>query len=134
MDTVSKRVRSQMMASVPQKNTKPEVIVRRMLHGLGYRFRLHQKDLPGTPDIVLSRHRKVIFVHGCFWHRHGCRKTTTPSSNREFWLEKFEANRKRDMKVTSQLRSQGWTALVVWECQTIRQSWLNARLLKFMDE
>ena len=134
MDIVSKGVRSRMMAAVPQRDSKPELIVRRTLHWLGYRFRLHQKELPGTPDIVLPRHSKVIFVHGCFWHRHGCRRTTTPQSNTDFWIKKFEANRKRDRRVRTSLRSMGWSVLVVWECQTLRESWLTERLLKFMDE
>ena len=123
-----------MMAAVPQANTKPELIVRRMVHALGYRFRLHRRDLPGRPDIVLPRLKKVIFVHGCFWHRHGCRRTTTPESNMEFWQTKFADNKKRDRRVIRELRWLGWVALVVWECQTQRPTWLIGRLERFLGE
>ncbi len=123
-----------MMAAVPQANTKPEIIVRQMVHALGYRFRLHRKDLPGRPDIVLSRLSKVIFVHGCFWHRHGCRKTTTPESNFEFWQGKFAENKARDRRIIRELEKLGWTPLVVWECQTQRPTWMQDRLERFLDE
>lgn len=134
MDIVSPSTRSRMMASVPQKNSKPEVVVRRLVHVLGFRFRLHRRDLPGSPDIVLPRLRKVIFVHGCFWHRHGCRRTTTPASNVRFWTAKFEANTLRDRKAIRLLRDEGWESLIVWECQTKRLEWLKLRLANFLKE
>lgn len=134
MDIVAPRVRSRMMAAVPQVNTKPEIIVRQTLHALGYRFRLHRKDLPGRPDIVLSRLNKVIFVHGCFWHRHSCRRTTTPKSNSEFWQTKFDENKARDRRIIRKLKKLSWTVLVVWECQTQRPTWLLNRLERFLDE
>ena len=111
--------RSALMARVRQKGTEPELSVRRCLHRLGYRFRLHRKDLPGTPDIVLPKHRKVIFVHGCFWHRHpGCTKTTTPKTRTEFWKNKFRSNMRRDRLNLRYLRESGWEPYVVWECET----------------
>jgi DNA mismatch endonuclease (patch repair protein) len=107
------------MARVGQKNTKPEMIARRALHRLGFRFRLHRSDLPGSPDIVLPKYRTAIFVHGCFWHRHpGCRKATTPKTRREFWVRKFEQNVSRDRRNENDLRSAGWEVLTVWECET----------------
>jgi len=111
--------RSRIMKAVGQKNTRPEMIVRRILHALGYRFRLHRRDLPGSPDIVLPKYRTAIFVHGCFWHRHeGCAKATTPKTRRAFWEDKFEANRVRDRKAIIALQYLGWNVQVVWECQT----------------
>ncbi|WP_420916828.1 very short patch repair endonuclease [Pseudomonas protegens] len=107
------------MRAVPQKNSKPELLVRSLLHSLGLRFRIHRKDLPGTPDIVLPRYRAVIFIHGCFWHRHpGCRYATTPKTRQEYWLPKFEANVQRDVRKETQLEELGWRVLIVWECET----------------
>lgn len=111
--------RSRIMGAVRQKNTGPETIVRQILHGLGLRFRLHRKDLPGTPDIVLPKHRSVVFVHGCFWHRHsGCSKTTFPKTRAGFWQEKFDRNVNRDLRNERALCDQGWKVIVVWECET----------------
>jgi len=108
-----------MMASVGGKNTKPERVVRRYLHRLGFRFGLHAKRLPGRPDVVLPKYRTVVFVHGCFWHHHpGCRYAIVPKTRREFWLEKFEKNAERDARNISDLKSEGWEVIVVWECQT----------------
>lgn len=119
MDKLNEKQRSWLMSRVRRTNTRPEIVVRRILHRLGLRFRLHAKKLPGRPDIVLSRWRIVIFVHGCFWHRHnGCSKTTTPSSNKGFWLDKFATNVKRDKRCRRQLRDAGWRVIVVWECET----------------
>lgn len=110
--------RSRNMAAIRGKNTLPELALRRMIHGLGLRFRLHRRDLPGRPDIVLPRHRTVVFVHGCFWHRHeGCRYTTTPKSRLEFWQAKFDANVARDHRTRITLEEMGWRVLVVWECE-----------------
>lgn len=110
------------MSRVGSKNTKPELLVRSMLHGMGYRFRLHRKDLPGSPDIVLPKHGAVVFVHGCFWHQHpGCRKATLPRNNSEFWKTKLERNMRRDAENQRRLLESGWRVLVLWECE-IRSS------------
>lgn len=107
-----------MIAAVKQKNTRPEHAVRSTLFKLGYRFRLHQKDLPGRPDIVLPRHKLVIFVHGCFWHQHsGCRKARRPTSNTAYWHGKLNENVERDMRKSHQLLELGWRVGVVWQCQ-----------------
>lgn len=132
MDVVSAIVRSRMMAAVPQKDSKPETVVRRAVHRMGYRYRLHVRDLPGSPDLVFPRLRKVIFVHGCFWHRHRCRRATTPATRRTFWLTKFAENRARDRRSIRALRRDGWDVYVVWECWTRRGEWLDTRLLKFL--
>ena len=132
MDIVSPETRSRMMAAVPQADSKPEVVVRRLLHRMGFRFRLHRKDLPGSPDIVLPRLKKVIFVHGCYWHRHGCRKTTMPSSNVGFWRDKFAANKARDRRVIRKLKRMEWESLVVWECQTFKIEWLKRKMTRFL--
>lgn len=123
------------MAAVGPRDTRPELVVRRILHGLGYRFRLHRKDLPGRPDIVLPRYGTAIFVHGCFWHRHPrCRKTTTPKTNRDFWQEKFRANRRRDRRNVRDLQRQGWHVIVVWECETQHPDVLADRLNHELQE
>lgn len=132
MDIVSRQVRSRMMAAVPQKHTRPELVVRKLAHALGFRFRLHVKGLPGSPDMVFPRLRKVVLVHGCFWHRHGCRQTTTPATRRRFWQEKFAANVARDRRDTLSLRRDGWDVLVIWECQTRRGPSLAGRLARFL--
>lgn len=116
-DVVSKAVRSRMMGGIRGKNTKPEIIVRRWLHANGYRFRLHARDLAGSPDIVLPKWGALVFVHGCFWHRHdGCRYATTPASRRDFWEAKLEANKVRDQRNGYLLVEQGWRVAAVWEC------------------
>ena len=134
-DALSPSQRSACMASIKSRDTAPEMCVRRMVHGLGFRFRLHRADLPGTPDLVLPRLRKVIFVHGCFWHLHSCRKgRTAPQTRVEFWRAKRESNSARDKTVIASLRRSGWRVLVVWECQTHvkANSQLQSRLLKFL--
>ncbi|MFO0858512.1 MAG: very short patch repair endonuclease [Phycisphaerales bacterium] len=129
IDTLSSEQRSRCMAAVKGRDTTPELAVRRMVHGLGYRYRLHASDLPGKPDIVLRRWHAVIFVHGCFWHRHRCRfGQATPRTRAAFWRKKFERNIARDRRVRADLRRQGWRVLVVWECQ-LRDSERIARLL-----
>lgn len=118
VDFLSPTERSERMSRIRSKDTVPEVTLRRSLHALGLRFRLHRRDLPGRPDIVLPRHRVVIFVHGCFWHRHaGCKIATTPKSNTAFWIEKFERNVARDVRSTELLKAQGWRVIVAWECE-----------------
>lgn len=117
IDVVDNVTRSRMMAGILSKDTKPEMIVRRYLHASGYRYRLHRKDLPGKPDLVLSKYRLAIFIHGCFWHRHpGCIYATTPNNRREFWEEKLTGNVLRDQKQMSQLLVDGWRVLFIWEC------------------
>lgn len=122
-------VRSKIMRAVGRKDTGPELIVRRLLHALGYRFRLHKKELPGSPDIVLPRHRMAIFVHGCFWHRHKrCRKATTPKTRVEFWQRKFDRNMERDAANIICLQANGWRVLVIWECEIKDTKKLKVRL------
>ena len=116
-DIVDKLTRSRMMAGIRGKDTKPELALRRALHARGFRFRLHVKKVPGRPDLVFPKHRAVVFVHGCFWHRHaGCRYTTTPSTRPEFWQTKFEANLARDAAIQDALIQTGWRVAMVWEC------------------
>ena len=117
------------MSRQRQKDTRPEILTRRILHRLGHRFRTGNRDLPGSPDIANRRRRWAVFVHGCYWHRHeGCSRATTPKRNRGFWLEKFEANQARDLRVADELRDQGFTVLTVWECQTSDLDALEERL------
>jgi DNA mismatch endonuclease, patch repair protein len=117
-DTLSSERRSWNMSRIKGHNTGPEVRLRSLLHRAGFRFRLHAKELPGRPDIVLPRYRTTIFVHGCFWHRHtGCRNATTPSTRKAFWQEKFDGNVRRDERNRSELVAEGWTVVVVWECE-----------------
>jgi DNA mismatch endonuclease (patch repair protein) len=123
--------RSAIMRAVKSKDTKPEIAVRRALHRLGFRFRLHRRDLPGRPDIVLPGRRLAIFVHGCFWHRHfNCRKATIPKTRIDFWIAKFEANTERDHQVERELVAAGWKVLVIWECQTKKPEKLTGALLR----
>ncbi len=121
-DKVSEEVRSWMMSRVRGKDTTPERIVRSLLHKMGYRFRLHRQDLPGNPDIVLPRHKKIILVHGCFWHQHiGCPKANRPNSRKEFWDKKLNENIKRDKWNLRELEELGWNSHIIWECQTKRE-------------
>jgi len=126
--------RSLIMRSVGRKDTGPEMAVRRLLHAQGFRFRLHRKELPGSPDIVLPKHRLAIFVHGCFWHRHpGCPKATTPKTRSKFWLDKFRSNQERDRRVTRQLQRLGWEVMVVWGCETKNPDALRNRLRELLE-
>lgn len=125
-DRISKEHRSWNMSQIRGKDTRPEIIVRSLLHRMGYRFRLHRKNLPGKPDIVLPKYKTVIFVHGCFWHRHrGCKFAYTPKSRKRFWENKFAANTKRDIDVRRQLRRLGWKTLVIWECELAKTTRLK---------
>lgn len=118
MDIVSKEKRSRMMSGIKGKNTKPELLLRSALHKLGFRFRIQRKDLPGKPDIVLPKYKTIIFIHGCFWHRHlGCKYAYTPKSNIEFWTSKLEGNVIRDRLTEKALEEMGWRILIVWECE-----------------
>lgn len=116
-DIVDKQTRSRMMAGIKGKDTKPELVLRRALHARGFRYSLHSKNVPGRPDLVFPKHHAIVFVHGCFWHRHeGCRYTTTPSTRPEFWQAKFDANVIRDAAIRDQLIEAGWRVATVWEC------------------
>ncbi len=118
MDIIDKEARSRLMGRIRGKDTKPEMLVRRLAHRLGFRFRLHRRDLPGSPDLVFPGRRKVVFVHGCYWHRHpGCRLAYQPKSNEDFWNAKFAANVARDQQALADLSKQGWDTLVIWECE-----------------
>ena len=136
-DKISKAARSRNMAAIRGKDTKPEMSVRRLAHAQGYRFRLHRKDLPGSPDLVFPARGKVIFVHGCFWHRHRCKEGRwEPKSRVEFWKEKFDKNKKRDRRNRRHLRKLGWEYLVLWECQI--EHWqperLEERITTFLED
>jgi len=134
MDTLSPAQRSKQMSRVRSKDSKPELLVRRLTHSLGYRYRLHQKSLPGCPDLVFPARKKAIFVHGCFWHRHDCALgKRLPKSKKEFWLTKLEANRLRDIKVRGQLTELGWAVLIVWECETKDRIALQKRIVSFLE-
>lgn len=134
-DTFSSAKRSEIMGRIGQKNTQPEIIVRRLLHRLGYRFRLHRRDLPGTPDIVLPRHRKIVFVHGCFWHSHaGCSRSSLPDTNREFWERKIGKNSERDRIALAELKTLGWDCMVVWQCEVRDRTALEDRIRRFLTD
>lgn len=127
--------RSALMARVRARHTQPEMAVRRAAHALGYRYRLHCRDMPGSPDLVFRSREKAIFVHGCFWHRHAeCRRTTTPKTRAAFWEMKFEANVARDARNINALQSAGWSVSVIWECETVDVVALRAKLLLFLGK
>ena len=121
------------MASVRQKDTGPEMAVRRMLHSMGYRYSLHRRDLPGRPDLVFGPRNKVIFIHGCFWHGHHCRKGRLPTSRVAYWSDKIKKNKARDAKNTRELADQGWKVCIVWECEIMDLDLLRNRLDHFLD-
>lgn len=122
------------MSRVKHKGTAPEMVVRRLLFSLGYRYRLHLKNLPGTPDIVFPSRRKVIFVNGCFWHYHGCAFSHIPSYRREYWGPKLERNKQRDQEATYQLNAEGWSVITVWECELKNLDELKHRLIHFLKK
>lgn len=133
MDTLAPEQRSLLMSRIRGKDTGPELRVRQLAYALGFRFRLHRRDLPGSPDLVFASRRKAIFVHGCYWHRHaGCRYAYSPKSNVQFWQAKFAANVARDQIATKALREQGWQVLVIWECETRDAEALRGRLAAFL--
>jgi DNA mismatch endonuclease (patch repair protein) len=122
------------MSHISGKNTQPELLVRSLLHTMGYRFRLHRKDLPGKPDITLPKYRKVIFIHGCFWHGHtDCPRAKRPTTNKKFWLEKLDKNRVRDKESIYKLKELGWEVLVIWTCEVNDTLKLKNKLLSFLD-
>ena len=125
--------RSKNMSAIKSKNTKPEVEVRKLLHSMGFRFRLHKKDLPGSPDIVLAKYKSVIFVHGCFWHRHQrCKFASNPKTRVDFWNKKFNDNIERDIKVRKELENLEWNYLIIWECQIKNKTYLKEKLRTFL--
>lgn len=129
VDTISRKRRSQNMARIGGRNTGPELVVRRIAHRMGFRFRLYRKDLPGTPDLVFPRHRLAVFIHGCFWHRHdGCRFVYSPKTRVKFWTEKFKQNVARDCRNQHALRDLGWRVAVIWECETHNKRVVEDRL------
>jgi DNA mismatch endonuclease (patch repair protein) len=133
MDVFEPDKRSEIMRRVKSTDTKPEIVVRKMIHAMGFRFRLHRKDFPGTPDIVLPRHKKVILVHGCFWHGHDCpagRKT--PKSNIKYWNQKLQRNSLRDVENLAKLKALGWDVLILWECDIRRPEKVWRQLERFL--
>lgn len=137
VDTLTPDERSERMGRVRSKDTKPEIIIRHLVHGMGYRYRLHRYDLPGRPDLVFPRFRKVIFVHGCFWHRHpdqACKLARLPKSRLDFWMPKLEGNRRRDEKNQAALLSHGWKFMVIWECEIGNTQELERRIKLFLEE
>lgn len=133
-DRLSPERRRRLMQQVKGKNTQPERAVRSLLHRLGYRFRLHRKDLPGTPDIVFPSRRLVVFVHGCFWHGHGCRIGHLPKSRLEYWQPKIDSNRARDQRKEAALTAAGWRVAVVWQCELADPATLEVRLRDILDQ
>jgi DNA mismatch endonuclease (patch repair protein) len=135
VDRLTPERRSHLMAQVRSRNTTPELAVRRLAYSLGYRFRLHRRDLPGCPDLVFPSRNAVVFVHGCFWHRHkGCSKSSMPSTHVEFWTAKFSQTIQRDKRVSEQLERQGWRVLVIWQCEIRDRETLTRRLQSFLDQ
>lgn len=137
MDTLSSDERSYVMSLVRAKDTKPEMVIRRLVHRLGYRYRLHVRDLPGSPDMVFPSRVSVVFVHGCFWHRHNCTNgRRLPKSRVKWWREKLEGNRRRDQAQRRKLQRLGWRVLTIWECQTLssKQDKLADRIVRFLEE
>lgn len=134
-DIFTDEKRSSIMRRITGRNTKPEIAVRSIVHRMGFRFRLHRNNLPGSPDLALSRHRKVIFVHGCFWHGHqGCVRSKRPTTNVEFWSNKLEKNSERDSRVRKQLHRLGWKVLIVWQCEIRKPEMLLKKLNKFLND
>ena len=135
-DTFTEAERSRIMAAVKSRDTTPELWVRRLVHSLGFRYRLHVRALPGTPDLVFPRLRKVINVNGCFWHMHRCPRCRVPSSRRDYWIAKMQRNAARDKRTRRQLRRSGWGVMVVWECQISpsRLERLRARIMAFLEK
>jgi DNA mismatch endonuclease (patch repair protein) len=132
MDRLKSNRRSALMARIHGKDTMPELVVRRLTYFLGYRYRVHAKDLPGSPDLAFKGRKKAIFVHGCFWHRHRCRRGKMPNTHRKFWVPKLRGNRLRDLKAQAQLRRLGWRYLVIWECELKHLDRISARISYFL--
>ena len=124
--------RSEMMAAVHSKDTQPEMIIRRYVHSMGYRYRLHRADLPGKPDLVFGPKKKVIFVHGCFWHQHGCKGSHLPKSNTDYWEPKLSRNIKRDAENMLKLIDNGWSAIIIWECELKDMDLVKKKIRDFL--
>lgn len=124
--------RSANMRAIRSKDMKPELAVRSLIHGMGYRYRLHRHDLPGRPDMVFPSRRKTIFVHGCFWHSHDCRKAHEPKTNLDYWRPKLKRNKLRDARNLAALKAAGWQCLVIWECETSNASFVTAQVKAFL--
>ena len=123
------------MSRVQSKDTKPEMLVRSLIHKLGYRFRLHSEHLPGKPDLVFPSRRKIVFIHGCYWHGHGCKRgARIPQTNRKYWLGKISRNKRRDTRLRKILQRDGWKVLVLWECQLKNEKTLTGRIEKFLSD
>ena len=131
-DHISSDLRSRLMGRIRGRNTKPEMLIRRMVHRMGFRYRLHRRDLPGTPDLVFPNRKKIIFVHGCFWHQHNCPRGARPTSNKKFWDIKLDNNIRRDQETMSLLEGRGWSVLVVWECEMKNLEELEDRMKAFL--
>ncbi|HEX5057635.1 MAG TPA: DNA mismatch endonuclease Vsr [Gammaproteobacteria bacterium] len=132
-DPLTVEQRSERMSRISSSDTKPELFVRQFIYGLGFRYRLHVKELPGRPDIVFRRYKKVIFVHGCFWHQHGCNQYRMPKSKIDFWIPKLQKNVERDKKISRELKKCGWKVLVIWECQLKKVDYLKRRVVNFLE-
>jgi DNA mismatch endonuclease (patch repair protein) len=132
-DPLTREERSERMSRVRSVDTKPEMVVRRLVRGMGYPYRLHTKALPGNPDLSFISRRKIIFVHGCFWHQHGCRQYRMPKTRKDFWEPKLSRNKARDLEVRRELRALGWRVMVIWECQTKNLEKLRSRLVGFLE-
>ncbi len=132
-DTFTREKRSSVMRAIKSKNTRPEMIVRRLVHAMGYRYRLHRRDLPGTPDLVFVGRKKIIFVNGCFWHGHAaCKGGRIPKSNKSYWSSKINRNRERHVRAVAKLRRRGWGVMTIWECQTGSGGALTRKLRRFL--
>lgn len=133
MDKVTREKRSEVMRAVRSKDTKIELVVRKLAHSMGFRFRVNVKDLPGKPDLAIKSRKKAIFVHGCFWHRHlGCKRASTPVSNQDYWIKKFSLNVERDRRIMQSYADMGWTPLVIWECEVVDAESLKRRLATYL--
>lgn len=128
-DVYDRETRSRIMSRIRKTDTRPEIVVRRFLHRLGFRFRLYRRDLPGVPDIVLPKHSTVVLVQGCFWHQHSCKLGKAPKSNRRYWLPKLKRNRQRDARNIRELRKLGWRVIIVWECEVMDRRRMEAKIL-----
>lgn len=133
-DPLSPKERSERMARIRNTDTKPEMEVRRIVHGMGYRYRLHAKDLPGKPDLMFRARKKVIFINGCFWHQHGCRQYRQPRTKCTFWEPKLAKNKERDALIMQQLLGLGWSVMVIWECEIKDKGILRSRIKNFLDQ